>query len=354
MTDLSSDVFRSVDIYDFNRDDPRAWFPWHDLARPVDEFPWIPRDALYIGSCLRELARIIGPERARTLRILVTWYWRVDPILPHVGDDVIVFCLGDELARIPPYAHDVGLLAKTGVTRRPFVAVGAPSTWGSLVPSVLQEVNAQLLRLPTALRSLRRSVRHRRPPAVVEIPLAPWSPPEGPLVPFDERRYDLTFAGSMTNEVERRRVLPQKTRARRELVGALDRLRRDRPDLAVDVRTFDSFHDAKHADGYVELMMQTRLMPCPRGGFRETYRHFEAAAAGCVLITEMLPRRAYYRGCPAVQLRTWSQLPGTVESLVADRAALRRRHEATLEWWQRECSPHATAARVAARLDARP
>jgi hypothetical protein len=352
MTHPSSGGFRSVDIYDFNRDDPHAWFAWRDLTQPVKEFPWIPRDAVYIGRCLLELAKILGAERAGRLRILVTWYWRVDPVLPHSGDDVIVFCLGDELARTPSYAHDVALVAKTGVTRRPFVVVGRPATWGAVVPSVLQEFNAQLLRVPAAVRSVSRTIRRGRPPRFVEIPLAPWSPPDGPLVPFDERRFDISFAGSMTNEGERRPILPQKTRSRGQMLAVLEELRRERKDLAVELRTFDSFHQAKHAEGYLDLMMQTRLMPCPRGGFRETYRHFEAAAAGCVPITEILPRREYYRGCPAVQLRSWSELPAAVDALMADRSSLRRRHHATLDWWQRECSPQATAARVAARLDA--
>jgi len=352
MTDAPSGGFRSVHIYDFNRDDPHAWFPWHDLAQPVDEFPWIPRDAVYIGRCLQEFARLLGSARAARYRILVTWYWRVDPLLPHVGDDVIVFCLGDELARTPPYAHDVALVAKTGVTRRPFVTVGPPATWGGVVPSLMQESRAQLLRVPTAARSFSRSVRRGHRARIVEIPLAPWSSPEGPMVPFDDRRYDVSFAGSMTNEGERRWILPQKTRSRRQLVDVMEGLKRDRPDIAVDVRTFDSFHQAKLAEGYRELMMQTRLMPCPRGGFRETYRHFEAAAAGCVPITEILPRRAYYEGCPAVQLRSWSQLPSTIDALLADRASLRHRHEATLAWWENQCSPRATAARIAAGLDA--
>ena len=93
--------------------------------------------------------------------------------------------------------------------------------------------------------------------------------------------------------------------------------------------------------------MQTRLAPCPRGGFRETYRLFEAAASGCVPITEPLPQRRYYEGCPAVQLLSWSLLPAAAFRLLADPEQLRNRQQAALEWWSKRCSPKATAMLVA-------
>ena len=348
MVDTTSGGFRSVHIYDFNRADPHAWLPWVDLSDPVGEHPWIPRDAEYIGRTLLALADILGPSRAANLRVLVAWFWGVEPKLPYTGDDVIVFCLGDELGRKPNYSHDVNLVAKTGGwTRRPFVALGPIRSWGHVPAAVLQELRAQLLRLPSAVASMVRTIRHRRRPHFIEIPLAPWSFPTGRAAPLDARRYDLSFAGSMINEGRRRWVLPQKTRSRRKLIAALEEIARERPDVRVEIRLFDSFHDAKLVEGYEELMMQTRLAPCPRGGFRETYRLFEAAASGCVPITEPLPQRRYYEGCPAVQLLSWSLLPAAAFRLLADPEQLRNRQQAALEWWSKRCSPKATAMLVA-------
>jgi glycosyl transferase family 1 len=342
--------FRSVHIYDFNQSDPHAWLPWLDLSDPVGEHPWIPRDAVYIGRTLLELAKILGPDRSANIRVLVTWFWGIDPVLPFIGDDVIVFCLGDELGRKPRYSHDVGLVAKTGGwTRRPFVA---PGSVVHVPVAALQELRAQLLRLPSALASMSRTMRRRRRAHFIEIPLAPWSFPAGPPTPIEARRFDLSFAGSMTNEgLGRRWILPQKTRSRRRLISALAEIKSDRRDVRVEIRIFDSFHDAKLVEGYEDLMMQTKLTPCPRGGFRETYRLFEAAVSGCVPITEPLPQRHYYEGCPAVQLRSWSRLREVVDHLLADPAELSRLQQAAVDWWWNRCSPKATASLVAEGID---
>ncbi|HJT37489.1 MAG TPA: hypothetical protein VJ818_03600, partial [Actinomycetota bacterium] len=326
MVDPTRAAFRSVHIYDFNQSDPHAWRPWIDLTDPVREHPWIPRDAVFIGKTLTSLAQTLGAARASGLRVLVTWFWGVDPVLPFTGDDVIVFCLGDELSRKPSYSHDVRLVAKTGGwTRRPSVSIGSIADLGHVAPATLQELHAQLVRLRSAVSSGARTVRRGRRANYVEIPLAPWSFPSGRAKPMESRRYDVSFAGSMTNEGQDRRwVLSQKTRSRRKLLTKLERLKRDRHDIQVEIRTFDSFHDAKHVEGYGDLLMETKLAPCPRGGFRETYRLFEAAASGCVPITETLPRRRYYEGCPAVQLRSWSELIPAVNRLLADPDGLRR------------------------------
>ncbi|MGH2725812.1 MAG: hypothetical protein ACRDKS_02430, partial [Actinomycetota bacterium] len=272
------------------------------------------------------------------------------------GDDVLVFTLEDGFARRPRYAHVVGLVAKSYGTRRvPDLFLGTSSKWKDLLPTILQEARAQMVRFPSAVRSVARTARLRRRARYVDIPLGTYLLSEVEFVPFESRRYDISFAGSTRNDgQERRRVLPRKTRVRRELLAQLERLGRTRSDLHISLKTFGVFGEArKYEEGYSEQMMQTRLAPCPRGGFKETYRLFEAAASGCIPITDPLPRRTLYEGCPAVEVRSWTDLAPLAERLLADPAALRRRHEATLEWWKKRVSPAATAERIATALRAR-
>lgn len=345
--------YRCVLAHDFNSGDPRKWFEWTNLAEPLKEHPWLPPDSVYVGRTLLELSELLGTAEAARFRIMVAWWFGVEAILPHVGNDVIVLCLGDGLGRKPRYSHDVRLVAKThGVTRRPYVPLGPRSAWSATLPTLLQECRVQLIRLPAAGRSMLRTVVRRRRASFVEIPLGTYLLSDVPFVPFDGRAYDISFAGSMrTDGQERRRILPRKTRSRNEMIRRLEALKSERPDLRVALNLFKVFGEARsHEEGYSELMMQTRLALCPRGGYLETYRLFEAAASGCIPITETLPRREYYEGCPAVRVRSWLRLDELVTDLLADRAALQRLHETTLEWWRNQCSPRATARRIASAL----
>jgi len=201
-----------------------------------------------------------------------------------------------------------------------------------------------------------RTARRRRRARYVDIPLGTYLlSNEVPFVPFEERRYHVSFAGSTRNDgQERRRILPRKTRVRADVLRQLEGLARERPDLHISLKTFGVFGDARqHREGYSEQMMQTILAPCPRGGFKETYRLFEAVACGCVPITDPLPRRPLYEGCPAVVVRSWTELADLTVALLSDPSALRKRHEESMRWWREQVSPQATAARIAAALRTR-
>jgi hypothetical protein len=344
--------FRSVRFHDFWNQG--AWLDWTDLENPFKEHEWLPPDARYIARVILALSERLGAGASR-FRVLVSWWEMPDHTsLPYVGDDVIVFCLGNELGRMPLYSHDVALVVKQyGVHRRPFVSVGPPSSWGGLIPELILETRSQLLRAPDSARSIARTLARGRRPRIVQIPIGTYLLQEDvEWIPFESRGLDLSFAGSMTNEPQLvRGILPRKTRARRRLIDAVERLRHDRPELRLEFKTIGSIHDAPdRALDYSEMMMNSRLALCPRGGSLETFRLFEAAAFGCIPMTEAVPKYDYFVGAPIVTVRDWSRLQGVIDRLLSDPDKLRSRHKANLEWWRTLLSPEATAGRIAAKL----
>ncbi|MGH2726929.1 MAG: hypothetical protein ACRDKS_08115, partial [Actinomycetota bacterium] len=175
MTDAHPSGLRSVHVHDFNSADPRVWLPWSDLAHPLVEHPWLPPDANYVGATILELARVLTPDEANRLRVLVHWWHTVEAILPHTGDDVLAFTLEDGFARRPRYAHDVGLVAKSyGIRRVPDLFLGTSSKWKDLWPTILQEARAQMVSVPSAVRSVARTARLRRRARYVDIPLGTY------------------------------------------------------------------------------------------------------------------------------------------------------------------------------------
>jgi hypothetical protein len=106
-----------------------------------------------------------------------------------------------------------------------------------------------------------------------------------------------------------------------------------------------------NAQEYSAALMNSRIALCPRGNFDETFRLFESARAGCVLVSEPLPRRWYYDGAPITQLTRWSELTQTLRQLTADPSALANNARQAHQWWLDSCSEAAIAKYVLKHLD---
>ena len=109
---------------------------------------------------------------------------------------------------------------------------------------------------------------------------------------------------------------------------------------------------------YGSLMTKTRIALCPPGFLSsESFRIFEAAKCGCVLLvgnaTEEpypLPLHLwYYEGFPGIVVRDWSDL-SIIDELVQDTHRMQRISDETVEWYERCISPKAVGAWMSARI----
>lgn len=329
---------------------------WFDgRLEPWDLSPDAPLrypDLRYFAHVMRELDALL-PDAG--LHVVATTDL-VGP-LPVSGRDVVVLCLGDEFAVPPHYAHEVGLVAKTtgGRRRRPFVALWPPPRWREAPMALAQEVVVQARRAPWMIRDLATTARRAKAAQIVDLPIGVRAYEEVRAVPFEERRHDVAFAGSVVNDAHEheRRWASQKLRARRAFLDEVQRLQRDRPDLSLWLRVVPTHWDGAWAtESYAQALADSRIALCPRGSAVETYRYFEALRSGCVPLYEALPHRDYYDGAPGIHVRDWSRLRDVVDALLADPQRLREQHEAALQWYERWASPPAVARRIAARLGA--
>ena len=69
---------------------------------------------------------------------------------------------------------------------------------------------------------------------------------------------------------------------------------------------------------------------------------YEAARAGCVVITEPLPDLWYFNGFPGIELNTWRRLEDTVRGLLSDEDSMAQLGRHTREWWVKCASEEAT------------
>ena len=114
----------------------------------------------------------------------------------------------------------------------------------------------------------------------------------------------------------------------------------------------DNFAAGLSRKAYAEKLNNAKIALCP-GGFHspETFRHYEAARAGCVVISERLPDNALYRGAPLLQVDSWGEGIALARELLSDEARLADLQRETLAWWEDHWSPEAVARDMQEKLE---
>jgi hypothetical protein len=163
--------------------------------------------------------------------------------------------------------------------------------------------------------------------------------------PIADRKIDVGFRGSLGGG---KRYAPR-TVSRRRMVDALGRLPESvRVDL-FETESFVASYERESSD-YASALIDTKLCLAPRGGSFETFRTFEAALSGCVLIAEPLPPAWFYNGLPRWELRSWTTLPEAVDDLLSNPTMMQSMSDAGRRWALEVVSPAAVGRWVASRL----
>jgi hypothetical protein len=312
---------------------PRAWDPQAPPARA---------DFAYLGELLATFERALPDP---PLTIVVTTDHRE---LPRYGRDVVVIQRGGPVAHVPRYADRVLALLKTHAVRPGLAARPLREPVALTLVALLSHAQECARALPGQARRLASSSRV----PVEPIPMGYMWPPAIDFPPAGERPVDLLFNGSvLTVEHEglRRRIGTPKTRSRDAMLRAAHALERARPDIAVDLAVTPSFAASKHdgAAPYWQRLARAKICLAPRGDTLETYRLFEAARAGCVVVAERLPSNWLYDGAPVIDQTGWRGLAACVEGLLADPPTLAERQRRTISWWTDVASPAAVGRRMA-------
>lgn len=328
-----------------------------DLRRDQGLVAWQPPDGgaagvgPFFALAMEEVGRALG---GLGLTFIFTANFRT---LPEYGPKVIAFVMSEENGLVPTYTGRVGAVFKCYGARPHFFRVPAFSN--------------PALALPCLARNLKTSVKwllsyakwKGAAPAgakikVHHIPLGYHSRPK-PMPAFRDRPWDVFFAGSIRHDVQEKcwRLKNPKEISRGQLLQAVGRLRERHPNIRLRLLTSQGFVPHAVAWGFVEPssvfsehdymteMGNAKICLSPRGTSCETFRHFEAAAMGTVVICEDLPSSYFYNDAPFLRVTNWRELDGLLPKLLADPAGLEKRHRDTLAWWRRHGEP-ASLARV--------
>lgn len=190
-----------------------------------------------------------------------------------------------------------------------------------------------------------------------------------PVVPVSERSLQLFFSGnlnvnrlSLYKEFTPLRVVPdawverlfrgsRMRSAARAIFGADFSGQYDE----AYIRFTRTFGDGLSREKYAEKLYDARIALCPKGFHSpETFRHYEAARAGCVIVSQPLPDTVLYRDAPIIQSATWAEGLKAAHELLQDEQELAQMQKKTLEWWEAKWSSEAIARYVMECLKALP
>jgi hypothetical protein len=325
--------------------------PWTHVIANRGKPPrhWDPRDPPrradfeYLGA-LAAAAEAALPEAPLTL--IVTTDHRT---LPAYGRDVVVIQRAGPDGRPPDYADRVLAVFKTHSARPVLAARPGREPLALTTTALLSYAQVLVSGAPSRLRA---------GSAVVEpIPLGVMWSPDIPVVPSAERPVDVLFCGSVATADRdglRARIGTPKSHSRAAMLAALRRVHAEAPDLTIDIGLTDSFAASKHAgpEAYWARLARAKICLAPRGDTLETYRVFEAARAGCVVVTEHLPSNWFYADAPVIDRTGWRGLGASLKALIGDERALAEHQRQTLQWWERRVAPDAVGRHVAATVAA--
>lgn len=119
------------------------------------------------------------------------------------------------------------------------------------------------------------------------------------------------------------------------------------------IRFTSGFQQGYGPEHYASTLYNSKIAICPYGNINyETFRHFEAMRAGCIVITKPMPDVFFFKNAPVIELNNWSELKTVVHDLLQDEALMDSLHKKALEWWHTRCNEQATAAYIASTISA--
>jgi hypothetical protein len=307
---------------------------------PDDLLPRLPpTDVRYFLRILLQLDYLLP---AAGLTFVLTWHLDDFHAAMH---NAVVILVGDEQNQTPPYHGRVKAIFKTGGLRRnPFRETRRLPTsiaWRIL----LRDARNGAIRVH---RRLQYGLRGHVVTPMYEIPFGPFALVDIDPPPIEQRPVDVFFAGgSVSGWTPRAKFI-----ARRRMAAAVAAAR-----VALPQCRMESMGGALASstwlgpEAYTRSLADAKIALAPRGNCdAETFRVFEAAKLGCAIVSEPLPSRWYYRGCPVVSIPEWSALPGVLSSLLNDPAKLAQLALRTRQWWDSTVSEAAIAKFIAQNL----
>jgi len=122
--------------------------------------------------------------------------------------------------------------------------------------------------------------------------------------PISDRPVDVFFSGHMHSKLRKTSLLP--------IIQYFKNLpKHKRPKL--DINISGGFNMGLNGDEYSKRLHNSKIAICPHGNVSvETFRFYEAARSGCVIVSPVLPNTQIYKNSNVVQVENWHRDTGPI------------------------------------------
>jgi glycosyltransferase involved in cell wall biosynthesis len=157
-------------------------------------------------------------------------------------------------------------------------------------------------------------------------------------IPINERELDYSFAGTFNGN------------GRDKMCRELEARKNDGKKKFCAIT--HSWGKGLSMDEYSKLLSHTKISLCPSGYVsKESFRIFEAARCGCILIVDDVPTNLwYYNEFPGIILKDWSDI-SIIERLLSDPDKMQDISNKTIRWYERCISPKSVASYVQSKIE---
>lgn len=102
---------------------------------------------------------------------------------------------------------------------------------------------------------------------------------------------------------------------------------------------------------YSEIMSNTKiaLVPCGSASL-DTFRFYEAAQSGCVIMSYLQNEYEFMNKCPVIQTPKWDGLARAVNYLLRNKKVIEAASEKVKEFWEKKLSPRGAAKFIYKKL----
>lgn len=171
------------------------------------------------------------------------------------------------------------------------------------------------------------------------------------IIQINERKYNVFFIGQLgRSRIKFYKFISHKTYIPDNALLLFKKIiKKDFSDLFDNsfIQFTTNFGEGLNKREYNEFLSNSKIVICPYGAVtEETFRHYEAMRAGCVVITLKMPPVFPYENSPIIQLNSWSQLSSTIKNLLSNPNLMEDIHNKTLNWWKEKCSEESIAKYV--------
>lgn len=176
------------------------------------------------------------------------------------------------------------------------------------------------------------------------------------VIEMSERFFNISFTGCLNrNRLSLASILSGKPK--RYLISKLINQKKKTLDTINSIVKLDynndyfqfneDFNTGLNTERYLYFLKNSKIILCPRGWLNtETFRMYEAMRYGCVVITEKLPNRDYYKNIPVIQVDNWKDGLKIARQLLQDKEKLAEMGKENQEFYKNHFDPKVVAKNI--------